>query len=124
MNLSELNNRVTAAITIAEGHPIGSPQAWAAFREVSALEEAIAGLTAPGDVEGEIARVGAVAASLSAGEPLRAVRLAEVFLSEDLSWDVAAKVQHMLRDAHDQIQRALAEEPTVQPVTFTLRTAA
>ncbi|HWO25613.1 MAG TPA: hypothetical protein VNO30_43030 [Kofleriaceae bacterium] len=59
---------------------------------MSTLEESIASLMSPDDIEGEIARLGAVTAALSAGEPLRALQLAERFLAERLAPEVAEKL--------------------------------
>jgi len=122
MNLAELNLRVTDAITHAESLPKDSPESWTAFREVSLLEEQIARLTPSDDLEGEIARLGAVAAALSANEPLRAVRLGETYLAEALADDIKSKLKLMLADV-DAALTALAEDLTVQPVKFTLDAA-
>ncbi len=122
MNLAELNRRVTDAITVAEGLPKDSPESWTAFREVSLLEEQIARSTPADDVEGEIARLGAVAAALSANEPLRAVQLGEIYLTEGLADDIKAKLAAMLDEA-DKTISALAENLTVRPVKFTLEAA-
>src|SRR5262245_17198733 len=121
MSLDDLNRRVTNAIIRAESLPAGSRDAWEAFHEVSALEESIAMLVPPDDVEGEIARLGAVTAALSAGEPLRALQLAERFLAENLASEVAAKLRELIAEADADLVRAVTDEPTVMPVTFTLR---
>lgn len=76
-----------------------------AFREVSRWEEQIARSTQPGDVEGEIARLGAVAAALSASEPLRAVQMAQAFLEEGLAADVASKLEAMIEEANERLLR-------------------
>ena len=99
MSIDDLNRRVTNAIVRAENLPAGSREAWEAFHEVSALEESIATITAPDDLEGEIARLGAVTAALSAGEPLRALQLAERFLAENLSPEIAAKLHQLTTEA-------------------------
>lgn len=123
MNRDELNRRVTNAIVRAEGLPAGSREAWEAFREVSAVEESIATITPPDDLEGEIARLGAVTAALSAGEPLRALQLAERFLAESLAPEVAEKLRQLAKEADAEMARAAADEPTVKLVKFTLRAA-
>jgi len=74
------------------------------------------------DLEGEIARLGAVAAALSASEPLRALQLGEAYIAERLSETASAKLHEMLAEAQKQIDAL--EDPTVQPVRFTLRIAA
>lgn len=123
MSLDELNRRVTNAIVRAESLPAGSREAWEAFREVSALEESIALRLPPDDLEGEIARLGAVTAALSAGEPLRALQFAARFLAEDLAPEVAEKLRQLAQEADAELVRAVSDEPIVRPVTFTLRTA-
>jgi hypothetical protein len=123
MSLDELNRRVTNAIVRAESLPAGSREAWEAFRDVSALEESIATLVPPDDLEGEIARLGAVTAALSAGEPLRALQLAERFLAENLAPEIAGKLRQLVEEADAEIVRAVSDEPTVVPVMFTLRAA-
>jgi len=123
MTLAELNRHVTNAIIRAESLPAGSRDAWEAFHEVSALEESIAALVPPDDIEGEIARLGAVTAALSAGEPLRALQLAERFLAESLAPEIAGKLRQLAKEADAEIMRAGVDEPTVVPVTFTLRAA-
>ncbi len=123
MSLDEWNRRVTNAIVRAESLPAGSREAWEAFREVSALEESIALLLPPDDLEGEIARLGAVTAALNAGEPLRALQLAARFLAEDLAPEVAEKLRQLVKEADAELVRAVSDEPIVRPVTFTLRAA-
>jgi hypothetical protein len=121
MSLDELNRRVTNAIVRAESLPAGSRDAWEAFHEVSTLEESIATLVPPDDLEGEIARLGAVTAALSAGEPLRALQLAARFLAERLTPEVAEQLRRLVKEAEAELVRAGSDEPTVIPVTFTLR---
>lgn len=123
MSLDELNRQVTNAIVRAESLPAGSREAWEAFHEVSALEEAIAALVPCDDLEGEIARLGAVTAALSAGEPLRALQLAERYLAESLVSEIAEKLRELVNEADAELARAVTDEPTVKPVTFTLRAA-
>ena len=123
MDLDELNQRVTTAILRAEGLAEGSREAWAAFREVATLEERIAKATAAGDLEGEIARVGAVTAALRAGEPLRAVRLAQRYLDEGVDAVIAARLEGLMKEAHTALAGGLANMPTIKPVTFSLRAA-
>jgi hypothetical protein len=123
MNLDELNRCVTNAIVRAESLPTGSRDAWEAFHEVSVLEESIAKLVPPDDLEGEIARLGAVTAALSAGEPLRALQLAERFLGESLAHEIAEKLRQLVTEADAELKRAGTDEPIVEPVTFTLRAA-
>jgi hypothetical protein len=123
MNLDELNRRVTSAIIQAESLPAGSREAWEAFHHVSALEESIAALLPPDDLEGEIARLGAVTAALSAGDPLRALRLAEQFLAEALAPEVAEKLRGLVKEANAERAHAATGAPAAPPVTLTLRRA-
>jgi hypothetical protein len=123
MDLAELNAFVTHAILRAEGLPAGSWEAQNAFREVSELEEALAALISPKDVEGEIARLGAISAALSAGEPLRASQLAERFAGDDLSGLARTKLDELRAQAEKEIASAARDEPTVEPVRFQLRAA-
>lgn len=122
MSLDELNRRVTNAIVRAESLPVGSRDAWEAFHEVSALEEALAMRLPADDLEGEIARLGAVTAALSAGEPLRALQLAERFLAESIAPEIAEKLRAFVAEADADLARAVTDEP-VGPVPFTLRAA-
>jgi hypothetical protein len=122
MNLAELSYAVTDAIIRAEALKPGSWEAEAAFREVSDLEQAIAATAGANDVEGEIARVGAVSAALSAREALRAVQLADLYLHDDLSDGARAKLDELRAQAEAEI--SAAEEPTVFPVSFQLKPAA
>jgi hypothetical protein len=122
MNLADLNRRVTDAITLAEGLTKNSRESWSAFREVALLEEQIARVTRANEVEGEIARLGAVAAALSANEPLRAVQLGQTYLVEGLADPVAAKLNAMLDEANEKIA-AVSGDLTVQPVRFTVEAA-
>ena len=123
MSLDDLNRAVTEAIFHAERLAPGSWEAQSAFREVSELEEAIAAIVGAKDVEGEIARLGAVSAALSAGEPLRAAQLAERYSREGLSIDSAQSLGALQNQADAAIQSAAAHCPDVRPVTFRLPTA-
>lgn len=122
MDLADLNRRVTDAITLAEALSEGSAESMSAFGEVMRLEESIA-RTAPADsLEGELARLGAVAAALRARQHLRALQLGELYLAESPADDVSARLAAMIADAQAQIDDA--EDPTVEPVRFRLPTAA
>lgn len=123
MNLDDLNRAVTEAILRAERMAPGSWEAQSAFREVSEIEEAIAAIVGAKDVEGEIARLGAVSAALSAGEPLRAAQLAERYSRDDLSNGSVQKLGELRSQADNAIQSAGANSPNVRPVTFRLQAA-
>jgi len=100
MDLAELNRRVTSAIFRAERLAEGSWEAPAAYREVSILEENIATRTGPGEVEGAVAREGAVRAALRTGESLRALSLATRYLEEDAApADLRAKLEALRAEA-------------------------
>jgi hypothetical protein len=112
MSLEELNRRVTNAIVWAESLPAGSRDAWEAFHEVSELEESIAKLVPPDDLEGEIARLGAVTAALSAGEHLRALQLAERYLAENLAPEIAENSVSLSRKPMRSLhERSLTSPP-------------
>lgn len=124
MDLDELNRDVTSAILRAEALPPGSWEAERAFRNVAELEEEleeeIAAIVGAHTVEGEVARLGAVTASMSAGDLVRAVQLAERYLADALSAGSRAK----LRDEGEaEIARVAAGAPNVDPVRSNLRAA-
>lgn len=116
MDLAELNRRVTSAIFRAERLAEGSWEAQEAYREVSFLEETIASRTGPAEVEGAIAREGAVHAAIKAGECLRALSLATRYLEEDAApADLRIELE-ALRSAADKALPDGAAE--VKPVHF------
>lgn len=124
MNLDDLNARVTEAILRAERLPKGSDQAQEAFREVGRIEECIAASMPADGLEGEIARLGAVAAALSAAEPLRALFLAERYLAEGVSPEAAAKLEALRAEADADLAEAASRVPPVRPIKYTLQEAA
>jgi hypothetical protein len=124
MEIAELIERVTKAILHAESFVPGSFEAQSAFRDVSTLEEDIAAATSSRDVEGALARVGAVSAAIKAGEYLRALQLGRRYVGELVGVKAQARLQQLLEEAERETQRAAADEPQVAPVTFHLRSAA
>jgi hypothetical protein len=124
MDLDDLNARVTEAILRAERLPPGSDPAQEAFREVGRLEEAIAGSTSAHEVEGEIARLGAVTASLSAGDPLHALWLVDHYLADGVSPEAAARLEALRAEADAELAEAASKAPPVRPVKYTLQEAA
>lgn len=124
MSLDDLNARVTEAILRAERLPEGSDQALQAFREVGRIEEAIADATPADDLEGEIARLGAVTAALSAGEPLRALFLVDCYLSEAVSPEAAAKLEALRVQADIELTEIAAKMPPVRPIKYVVQEAA
>lgn len=124
MNLDELNARVTEAILRAERLPRGSDQAQVAFREVGRIEESIADLTPAEGLEGEIARLGAVTAALSAAEPLRALVLVDRYLAEGVSPEAAARLDALRAEADADLAEAASNIPPVRPLRYVLLKAA
>jgi hypothetical protein len=124
MSLDELNARVTEAILRAERLPEGSDQRHEAFREVGRLEESIADSTPAEDLEGEIARLGAVAAALSAAELLQALLLVDRYLAEGISPEAAAKLNALRAEADLELAEAASKVPPVRPVKYILQEAA
>lgn len=120
MDLDDLNARVTAAILRAERLPAGSDEAERAFREVGLLEEAIAGLMPADDLEGAIARRGAVTAALSAADPLHALWLLECYLAEDISPETATRLEALQSEANAELEKGVVKAPPVQPIRYTL----
>ena len=121
MSLDDLNARVTDAILAAERLPPGSREAEEAFRKVGLIEEEIAAALAVDDVEGEIARVGAVTAALSAHDPLHALLLVDRYLAVGISGQGAAKLESLRAEAEAMLDAGRGT--TVSPVTFTLQAA-
>lgn len=124
MELNELNARVTEAILRAERLAAGSDEAREAFREVGRIEESIADLTPAHDLEGEIARLGAVTAALSAGDPLRALWLVDLYLAEGVSPEAAAKLEALRAEADTELAKAASTVPPVRPIKYILPEAA
>ncbi len=123
MDLAELNRSVTSAILRAEALPAGSWKAQRAFREVADLEEEIATIVGARTAAGEIARLGAVTAALSAAEPLRALQLGERYLADGLSDGSRVKLAQLLGEAEAEIGRGASNAPNVEPIRFNLRAA-
>lgn len=84
METDELNTLVTDAIWRAQELEAvdisAAPQAWA---EVSSIEEELAKAFPASDVQGKIARRGAVRAALKARDHTRAQALADAYLAEE-----------------------------------------
>ena len=81
----ELDVLVSVALRRAEIlDEIDAPGAGEAWREVMEYEKRLAALTSPAEITGGIARVGAVAAALAAGERLLAQQLSTQYLAEAL----------------------------------------
>lgn len=123
MEIDDLNTSVTTAILRAEALKPGSWEAQRAFREVADLEEEIATIMGAGVVDGEIARLGAVTAAMSADELLRAVQLATRYLADELSGATRAKLEALFREAEAELERGVADAPRVARIPFQLRAA-
>jgi hypothetical protein len=123
MTLDDLNRSVTAAILRAEALPAGSPDSQVAFLQVADLEEEIATIVGVRTAEGEIARLGAVQAALSGGDPLRALRLGERYRTDGLSDRAQAKLLDLLKEADADIDRRVAATPNIDPLRFTILAA-
>lgn len=121
--LDDLNGLVTKAILDAERLPTGSVEAVEAYHRVSLHEEAIARLTAPASADGMAARLGAVTAALRAGEALRALALASVYVADPLPLRAEEDLRRLIAMA-DGALIAGAADPLVKPVTFELASAA
>ena len=123
MSIEDLNQSVTAAILRAEALPLGSWEAERAFREVAELEQELAAIFGAQTVQGEVARLGAVAASLSAGDLLRAVLLAERYLAHALSDRSRIRLEQLKAEAEASISSAAAASPEVVNIGFTVKAA-
>jgi hypothetical protein len=121
LEVAELNANVAQAILHAESLPSDSLEAQLAFRHVSILEETITWLTSAEDVDGEIGRLGAVAAALHAEEPLRALQLAWRYEQEQLSSNAVAKLLELAAEAETEIDRLAQCAPKVEPARFRLQ---
>lgn len=83
MTLENLYLLVSEAISRAEAlEDLGLPSARSAYHDLSELEEQVAGLLPATDVEGAIARRGAVRAAIQADELSRAADLVTRFLAD------------------------------------------
>ena len=123
MGLDDLNRSVMRAILHAEALPPGSWEAERAFRDVADLEEGIAAVVGAHTVEGEVARLGAVTASMSAADLVRAVQMAERYLADSLSGSARAKLRELHAEAEAEIARAATAAPNVDPIPFIWRAA-
>lgn len=80
--LRGIYEQLTILILRAEGLERDGTDARQLWREISVLEEQAADALPPADLEGSIARRGAITAALSAGDAARAVVLARRYLAE------------------------------------------
>lgn len=105
MAIEVLYPRVTEAILRADLlADLGAPGAAQAYLDVSLLEERIADELPATDLEGEIARRGAVRAAGVAGEHGRARELAERYLAEEgTSPELRAEITALLAEPADEL---------------------
>ncbi|MGH7434834.1 MAG: hypothetical protein ACRENE_04095 [Polyangiaceae bacterium] len=119
--VAKLSMRVTEAIFRAEHETPDSPRADAAYRLVSELEEQLGELLPADQLQGALARVGAVTAALRANDSLRAAYLADLY-ALGAPVDLAEQLRELAKEA-DQLSFRLPE-PQVRPVPFELHDAA
>ena len=103
----ELDVLVSIAIRRAEVlEETRSPAANEAWREVMVYEERLAAITRPEEMPGGVARAGAVAAALSAGERQEAARLASQYLAEDpLPVERRAAIERAFQEDRERLAR-------------------
>jgi hypothetical protein len=103
----ELDTLVSIAIRRAEIlDDEGSPAADEAWHEVSAYEQRLAAITAPSEIAGGVARVGAVRAALAAGHRAEAESLASKYLAEtQLPAERRAAMERVFQEDRDRRAR-------------------
>jgi transcriptional regulator GlxA family with amidase domain len=103
----ELDILVSIAIRRAEIlDDSGSPAANEAWREVMVYEERLSAITGPEEIPGGVARVGAVAAALAAGERQEAACLASHYLAEDsLPSERRAAIERVFAEDRERLAR-------------------
>jgi hypothetical protein len=101
----ELDTLVSIAIRRAEIlDDERSPAADEAWHEVATYERRLAAITAPSDIAGGVARVGAVRATLTAGHRAEAERLASVYLAEpELPAERRAAMERVFQEDRDRV---------------------
>lgn len=96
--LNELNQHVSEAINAAERMTDqSSVEAKESYLKVSRLEEQIAELVPASDVQGAIARRGAVRAAMNAGDERRAIGLAATYARTGADETLARELQELLK---------------------------
>lgn len=122
MDIETLYPLVTEAIRRAEVlDELGAPGARQAHLDVSLLEERIAGILPPSDVEGSIARRGAVRAAIAAHEFRRAEDLVSRFTAEcDADDSVRADLTILKEEASSVVAQKDGSRPARYPRASTL----
>lgn len=82
LTLDELNTAVSLAIVKAEHLPDGSDETKIAWLEVSRIEGEIAKVTHKDEIEGRVARRGAITAAITAGDKKLAEKILTDFISQ------------------------------------------
>jgi len=104
MDIDTLNALVTDAIWRAQELDALGIQPASAWREVSVFEEELAKALPSSELEGQIARRGAVRAALKAGEYARAQSLCDTYLADtDAPTFLKTGVQEILEEADREI---------------------
>jgi hypothetical protein len=127
MSLDNLYPRVTEAIERAEAlDDAKSLDVRSAYLDVSMLEEEIAATSPAADLEGLVARRGAVRAALKAHAFARAFELAERYAREPgLAANIAAELRAHANDANAALRlETLATFRIIPGATYYLPTAA
>ncbi len=108
----DLDALVSSAILKAESlDDKGSPFAAEAWREVMFYEERLAAMTAADEIDGGVARAGAVSAALAAGDRSAANCLAARYLADDLLPGERRVVIRQMLETDDQHQ-LIVEAPS------------
>ena len=103
----ELDTLVSIAIRRAEIlDDERSPASGEAWREVAVYEQRLAAITDPADIAGGVARVGAVRATLAAGNRAEAERLASKYLEEtQLPAERRAAMERVFQEDRERLAR-------------------
>lgn len=120
MSVATLNEKVARAILEADCWPSGSLEEQSAFREISILEEAIAALTEPAEIDGELGRLGAVASALSSKDPLRALQLLRRYSEHGMTETAIAQLATFAAEAEADIDSLALDAPMVEAIRFQL----
>lgn len=96
--LIELNRQVTGAIEFVDRlTDKTSPGARQVYAKISRIEDEIAQLVPASEVEGAIARRGAVRAAMDAGDERRAIGLAVTYARDGASETLIRELQELLK---------------------------
>jgi hypothetical protein len=123
MDNDTLNTLVTDAVWRAqELDALGIQPTSMAWREVSALEEQLAKAFPASELEGQIARRGAVRAALKAGDSARAQLLFDSYLTDPAAPSfLKAELQEILEEADQAITNRFQHAAKHHIIPFTKR---